>query len=100
MYDQSFIPFDKEIIMTFIFEKPQFQTAQANYKSYARARSNSASDMILYNAIRGKALDHGFTPITNQNKLANGAQPMGSYHQALLSAKYAARNNRSSSALS
>lgn len=37
---------------------------------------------ILYNIIRNKPLQLGFTPITNKVKLANGANPCYAYQSA------------------
>jgi hypothetical protein len=77
--------------MTFIFDKSQFQALQTNFKDSAHNESNSSSDAILYNIIRGKDLKRGFTPITNQNKLNNGADPWLGFKQALLTARWAAK---------
>jgi tRNA A22 N-methylase len=77
--------------MTFIFNKPEFQAAQTAFKTLAKCHTNGAVHAILYNAIRNKDLKRGFTAITNPTKLANGAQAMGSFYQALLSAKWQAK---------
>lgn len=80
--------------MTFIFDKPAFQTLQATFKQYANQNSNSASDMILYNIIRGKDIKRGFTPITNSNRLANGADPWYGYKSALSNLRWNIKRNK------
>lgn len=59
--------------MTSIFSKEQFLQFQAAFKSRANAGLNDSADMVLYNIARGKTTECGFTPITNKNKLHNGA---------------------------
>jgi len=62
--------------------KEQFLEFRAKFKEQANAKSLSASDMILYNLIRGKDPKSGFTPITNPNKLSNGAIAWFAYEKA------------------
>jgi hypothetical protein len=61
--------------MTFIFQKPEFQTFQAAFQQRIHNKTASASDMIMYNIIRGKSPSHGFTPITRPIKIQNGQDP-------------------------
>jgi hypothetical protein len=58
--------------MTFIFQKPEFQTLQAAFRQQFHNKTCSASDMIMYNIIRGRSPDKGFTPATRPSKLNNG----------------------------
>lgn len=59
----------------FILSKDQFLTFQTAFKRLAQAKEVTASDMMLYNIVRGKPINNGFTPITNTTKLFNGMYP-------------------------
>lgn len=52
--------------------KEQFIKFHSAYKELAKNKQITATDSILYNAIRGLPLDRGFTLITNKIKLDNG----------------------------
>lgn len=64
--------------------KEQYITFRTAFKALARAKQITSSDIMLYNVIRGLPVSRGFTPITNQVKLANGAIAS----EALYHAKY------------
>lgn len=61
----------------FIASKEEFLFIQKAFKEKAHAKQITAEDIILYNIIRGKTVDRGFTPITNAKKLEGGEQ---AYH--------------------
>lgn len=52
--------------------KEQFIAFRTAWAKAAQAKKITASHMVMYNIIRGKEIDHGFTPITNHTKLLNG----------------------------
>jgi len=54
--------------------KEQFIAFRNAWAKAAQAGKITAAHMVMYNAIRGKDLDHGFTPVTNHNKLNNGTR--------------------------
>ena len=56
----------------FIGSKQEFQFFQQAFKEKARNKQTTADDILLYNIIRGKNMDRGFTPITNTKKLSGG----------------------------
>lgn len=56
----------------FIVSKEEFLFIQKAFKEKAHNKTLTAEDILLYNIIRGKDIDRGFTPVTNPTKLANG----------------------------
>jgi hypothetical protein len=56
----------------FISSRQEFEFFKQAFKEKARNKQITAEDILLYNIIRGKDLDRGFTPVTNPTKLANG----------------------------
>lgn len=56
----------------FIGSKQEFQFFQQAFKEKARNKQTTADDILLYNIVRGKNVDRGFTPVTNTKKLAGG----------------------------
>lgn len=56
----------------FIASKEEFLFIQQAFKEKARSKKTTAVDILLYNIIRGKDIDRGFTPITNPRKLSGG----------------------------
>lgn len=66
----------------YILSKDQFIVFQTAFKRLAQAKEITAEDMVLYNILRNKPIDHGFTPITNKTKLFNGMQPRLGFTQA------------------
>lgn len=52
--------------------KEQFIAFRNAWAKAAQAGKITAAHMLMYNAIRGKDIYHGFTPVTNKNKLGNG----------------------------
>lgn len=68
----------------FICNKEQFTAAKEAISQHMEHKSLTAADIIFYNAIRNKPLDHGFTGRTNPGRLtAMGNDPMGAYKWAL-----------------
>lgn len=67
--------------MTTFITTTQFHAFLAAWKERANAKSLSAEDMLLHGLIRHGDI-RGFTPITNQTKLANGADPSGALSKA------------------
>lgn len=61
----------------FITSKEEFLFIQKAFKEKARSKQITADDIVLYNIIRGKNIDRGFTPITNTTKLEGGEK---AYH--------------------
>lgn len=69
---------------TLIFNKDEAYPLIITFKNKARKREITASDMILYNILRGKPLKSGFTPISRQIVLDNnGNEPWVKFNQAL-----------------
>lgn len=60
----------------------QFKNFRDAFKARATNKSTSATDHILYNIVRGKSLDYGFTAITNSSKLKNGSTPFQMFNEA------------------
>jgi hypothetical protein len=58
--------------MNHILNKDQFKQYQYAFRQRSRAKQATMLDHVLYNLLRGKKLERGFTPITNKNKLAAG----------------------------
>lgn len=56
----------------FITSKEEFLFIQKAFKEKARTKQITSTDILLYNIIRGKNVDRGFTPITNPKKLEGG----------------------------
>lgn len=55
--------------MTNIFEtKEQYLAFRNKWAELAQAKKLTAADMMFYNIVRGKDLQHGFTPITRPSK--------------------------------
>ena len=70
---------------TFIIQdKQQFKKIQARFKELSRSKQATAVDHVFYNIVRGKPLDRGFTPITNENKLRSSYnnRPLWAFEQA------------------
>ena len=82
--------------MTTFFEtKEQFLTFRKAWAAASQAGTLQREHHLLYNIIRSKPITNGFTPITNTNKLQNGAYiNHGLYlgHLVLFSARQHARN--------
>lgn len=53
--------------------KEQFIAFRNAWAKAAQAKSLNAAHHVLFNILLGRPHDRGFTPITNKNKLANGA---------------------------
>lgn len=56
----------------FILSDEEFLSFKEVFKARAHAKQIAATDILLYNIVRGKKMDRGFTPVTNPNKLAGG----------------------------
>ncbi|TFH10165.1 MAG: hypothetical protein E4H14_03055 [Candidatus Thorarchaeota archaeon] len=54
-----------------IQDKEQFKTIQARFQERSRKKLATAVDHVFYNIVRGRDMKHGFTPLTNENKLKN-----------------------------
>lgn len=76
--------------------KTKFFKSKEDYlnfrKTWAKDKHHSSQDIIIYNLLRGKPANNGFTPITKTVKLANGCRPNQAYEAALYGVKYWARN--------
>lgn len=57
----------------------QFEQARALFKQAALERRLTAASMCAWNILRGADARRGFSPITNERKLANGASPWGAF---------------------
>jgi hypothetical protein len=67
-----------ELTMTTYFEnKDQYIAFRNAWKQASHSAREKgwiqAAHHVLLNVLRGRSVDNGFTPITNKNKLANGA---------------------------
>lgn len=78
---------------TFIIQdKEQFKKIQAIFKELSRSKQATAVDHVFYNIVRGKPLDHGFTPITNENKLRSTVNnPLWAFDRAKSSVNFGAK---------
>lgn len=56
----------------FISSKQEFEFFKQAFKEKARNKQITSNDILLYNILRGKSMDRGFTPITNPAKLNGG----------------------------
>lgn len=75
--------------MNFIITKDEFLAAKSAWTQ--PGYHHDAADHIIYNAIRGHALDRGFSPITDERKLQGSADPMRTFKDAKTNAKWALR---------
>lgn len=75
-------------MISYTLSKQEFLQFQSAFKARAKTGSNSSADMVLYNIVRGKSAKHGFTPITNQIKINNGASEWSGFNQAKLYASF------------
>lgn len=66
--------------MNHIINQKQYDTLIATWK---HTKSHTASAHIIYNILRGYDLRHGFTPITNSTKLANGYREWTGHYAAI-----------------
>lgn len=55
-----------------VLTKDQYESFITAWKRAATRRNLRAADFVIFNWVKGRALDTGFTPITNQIKLDNG----------------------------
>lgn len=72
-----------ETPVSYPLSKEHFLEARALFKKAAHAKRLSAASICAWHILSGQDAKKGFTPITNPVKLANGAHPMGAYHNAL-----------------
>lgn len=72
--------------MNFIISKEQYLSIKARWSETSNC--HSAKDHIIYNVLRGFPLDRGFSPVTDSNKLANGAEAWQAFTQAKSSAAF------------
>lgn len=56
----------------FIISKQQYLKIKNSFKQHALQKRITTADLIFYNYLRCKQLNHGFTPISNPRKLAAG----------------------------
>jgi hypothetical protein len=75
---------------TKVFTKNHLFTTKEEYLNFKTAWSKLAKEkkitttmILFYNVVRGKKFKRGFTPVTNQNKLSNGAKPDQAFNEAL-----------------
>ena len=67
----------------FVTTKNVYDGFIANWKDRAAKRNFSAADMIVYNFIKGRPLDKGFSPIIKPQKIdSNNCDPMNGFTQA------------------
>jgi hypothetical protein len=67
---------------SYLLTREQFQAFRTYFRTRAKDRRLSPTDILTYNMIRGLPLDRGFSPVTSPIKIANGAQPWMSFEQA------------------
>ena len=65
--------------LKYIIDKVQYLVVKQQWKN---TNEHSATELILYNLLRGFPAKRGFTPITNKNKLANGATEWCNFESA------------------
>lgn len=65
--------------MNTILTREQFTTFRTTFRRLAANKQLEPIDLMFYNIIRGLPSSRGFSPITNTNKLANGAAPNYSF---------------------
>ena len=63
--------------------KEQHVAFRKAWAKVAQDKKLTATHMVLYNIIRGKEVTHGFTPVTNTNKLSNGMSFNGKIVEAI-----------------
>lgn len=68
---------------TSFFSTPeQFHSFRTSFRRLANERALKSTDILIYNIIRGLPLTRGFSEVTNETKLAHGAQPMQAFKHA------------------
>lgn len=78
---------------TYIYTKEQFLQFNERFVQAANAKSISSADILLHNIISNKNIRCGFTPITNQQKLSNGAKEWRGFDEACSNLRYSLRYN-------
>lgn len=73
----------------FFLSKEQYLEFKKAWAKLAKEKKITTEHVVLYNLLRGKLSNNGFTPITNPNKIANGARVDAAYQEAL----YVVRRN-------
>lgn len=68
--------------------KEQFIRFRDAFRARAHNKILTSTDMMLYNIVRGLPASRGFTPITNRNKLANGATADEGLQKARIALKW------------
>lgn len=75
--------------------KTQFWASKEAYLAFkkqwaklAQEKKISSRDILFYNIVRGKKMRNGFTPITKEVKLNNGAKPEQAFEWATYSLRY------------
>ena len=79
---------------TYIYTKEQFLQFNERFIAAANAKNISSADMLLHNIISNKAVRCGFTPITNQQKLSNGAKEWRGFDEACSNLRYYLRSRK------
>lgn len=81
---------------TYTLSKPEFIRFQTAFRKFANNKSIDSGDIVLYNLIRGCAIDRGFSPVTNATKLNNGhgAFQSLSYAKSYAKARLIGRHNK------
>lgn len=65
--------------LKYIIDKVQYLAVKAAWKN---TNEHGATELIVYNLLRGFPAKRGFTPITNKIKLANGSKEWCNFDSA------------------
>ena len=71
-----------------IISVEQFYIFRRAFKLLSHKRALKAQDMIIYNLLRGHALDRGFDKLINNTKISNGLYPRHMLRSAVASLVY------------
>ena len=74
--------------------KEQYLQFRKAFARAAQAGTLRAEHFIFFNIVRGLPYHRGFTPITNTNKLSNGADICGGLDRGVKNLRYAVHSSR------
>jgi hypothetical protein len=78
---------------SYLLTREQFQSFRTSFKEKSKLRILTPRDMLIYSMIRGLPVDRGFSPVTNETKLANGAAPWAALETTKASLKWSIKRH-------
>ena len=78
---------------SYTLSREQFFAFRTTFRARSAVGNTTSHDIVIYNLIRELPISRGFTPITNQNKLANGATPNQQFDAVISHLKFLYRRH-------